>query len=75
MVGESLKAAIELLGRLEETPQVRELRSRALGYVTTVSTWETKRPTHDGLSAMIAQVEALHASIEALRKSGARRES
>ena len=67
MVGESLKAAIELLGRLEETADVRELRARALGYMTTVATWEKARPSHDELSAMIKHVEALQAKLEVVR--------
>lgn len=71
MVAESLKAAIELLGRLEETADVRELRARALGYITTVATWEKKRPTHDELSAMIKQVEALQSSLETARQGAA----
>ena len=63
LILDSLSAILEELAAMEDTAQVRSLRSQARSYESAVKAWATVRPSDAQMAAMFELVTGLHGKV------------
>jgi hypothetical protein len=74
VIVDAIEIALGQLGKLGDSPEVEQLRNRALSCVRSVQDWAQSPPTSEHREAMMQQVLFLHTSVTKLgaRQGGSR---
>jgi hypothetical protein len=72
VVTESINVILRNLGELPESPEVRELRGKAIGYMNEATLWKNSKPSVEKREALMKEVLAFHVAVNKLAGAGRR---
>jgi hypothetical protein len=72
LVLDAIEIALGQLAKLPDSPEVEELRTKALVYERDAKHWSEKAPTSEQREAMMKKVLALHILVTKLAREGSK---